>query len=90
MNTPDEFQSVLDRVRQSLGDDALKAMHMHVAGIEYGAKGERKHLDLDESDMNYRGLLEVLKGNDVCGILVCESPSLEHDALKLKDYYDSI
>ena len=90
MNTHDEFRGVLESVRDVMGDSALKNMHMHIAGIEYGAKGERKHLDLDDSDMNYRSLLDIMKEYDVCGILVCESPSQEDDALKLKDYYEKL
>lgn len=90
VNTAGEFKSVLDRIRNMLGENALKNMHMHIAGIDYGPKGERKHLNLDDSDMNYRALLHVLKENEICGVLICESPSLEDDALKVKEYYDSL
>ena len=89
-NTKEEFQAVLDTVHSALGNDEIKQMHMHLSGIEYTGKGERKHLNLDESDMNYRDLLRVLKDNDVCGILICESPSLEDDALILKDFYTAL
>ena len=89
-NTSKEFQSVLDTVRSVLGDSEIRQMHMHLSGIEYTGKGERKHLDLNESDMNYRDLLRVLKDNDVCGILICESPSLEDDARILKDFYTAL
>ena len=89
-NTAKEFQSVLDTVRNVLGDNEIKQMHMHLSGIKYSPKGEREHLDLHESDMNYRDLLRVLKENDVRGILICESPSLEDDALILKEFYMSL
>lgn len=89
-NTTQEFQSMIDTLRATLGDAVLKRLHMHVSGIEYGNKGERKHLILEESDMNYRDLLKVLKDNEVCGFLVCESPSLEEDALLLKNYYETL
>ena len=89
-NTAREFQSIIDTIRTNLGEHTLKKMHMHISGIEYGEKGERKHLNLEESDFNYKELLHVLKDNDVCGFIVCESPSLEDDALVLKEYYEKI
>ncbi|MFC1485749.1 TIM barrel protein [Candidatus Latescibacterota bacterium] len=89
-NSGAAFQKVLDTVRDVLGDEALHQMHMHLSGISFGSKGEKKHLDLKESDINYRDLLSVLKANDVRGILICESPSLEGDALILKEFYKSL
>lgn len=85
VNTTQEFETVLESVRKALGDEALSDSHMHVSGIEYTSKGEKKHCALDESDFNYRDLMRVLSGYDVKGILICESPLLEYDALKLKE-----
>jgi len=89
-NTAREFQSILDTVRSALGEKELKHMHMHVSGIEFGSKGEKKHLNLEECDFNYRDLLGILKDNGVCGFLICESPSLEDDALLLKNFYETL
>jgi len=89
-NTAKEFQSVIDKIRLKLGEKAIKSFHMHISGILFGSKGEKKHLNLDESDFNYRELLHVLKENGVCGFLICESPSLEDDAIILKEYYGKI
>jgi deoxyribonuclease-4 len=90
LNTTKEFESVIFGIKEKLGEAPLRKLHMHLSGIEYGQKGERKHLNLDESDMNYKDLLKVLKNNGVCGIVICESPSLEDDALKLKEFYEKI
>lgn len=89
-NTAVDFQSAIDKISLILGKQELRQLHMHISGIDYGKKGEKKHLNLEESDMNYRDLLKVLKDNEICGILVCESPSLEDDALLLKDYYEKL
>jgi len=89
-NSAKEFQKVIDILLSELGEDSRNSFHMHVSGIEYTDKGERKHLNLDESDLNYKDLLKVLKANKVCGFLICESPSLEDDALIMKKYYKSI
>ena len=65
-------------------------IYTHVTGIEYGAKGEKKHLNLEESDFNYKDLLKAFKTFDVKGAVVCESPNIEDDAKLLKDYYLSL
>lgn len=89
-NTYDEFCKVLDRIGTELGEFALNNFHAHLAGIEYTKKGEKCHLNLEDSDMNYKCLLKALKKFDVKGALVCESPNIETDAKLLKDYYMSL
>lgn len=89
-NTYDEFCKVLDRIGTELGDFAINNFHAHLAGIEYTAKGEKQHLILEESDMNYKDLLKALKSFGVKGALVCESPNIETDTKILKDYYMSL
>ena len=89
-NTYDEFCKILDRIGTELGNFALNNFHAHLAGIEYTKKGEKCHLNLENSDMNYKDLLKALKKFDVKGALVCESPNIETDAKLLKDYYMSL
>lgn len=89
-NTYDEFCLILDRIAKELGQKAIDNFHAHLAGIDYTAKGEKRHLILEESDMNYKDLLKALKSFGVKGALVCESPNIETDTKILKDYYYSI
>ena len=89
-NTYDEFCLILDKIATNLGDVALNNFHGHVAGIEYSAKGEKKHLIFEESDFNYKDLLKALKKFNIKGALVCESPNIEIDTKILKEYYDSL
>ncbi len=89
-NTYDEFAKVLEKMGNEIGQYALENFHGHLAGIEYTAKGERQHLNLQESDMNYKDLLKALKDFDVKGAIVCESPNIEDDCKLLKDFYNSI
>lgn len=89
-NTYDEFSRVLEKLGNEVGQYAIDNFHGHLAGIEYTAKGEKQHLNLENSDMNYKDLLKVLKEFGVKGALVCESPNIEDDCKLLKDYYYSI
>lgn len=89
-NTYDEFCAIFDTIGTELGDYALNNFHAHIAGIEYGEKGEKKHLLLEESDMNYKDLLKAFKKFDVKGVVVCESPIMEKDAVIFKEFYNSL
>jgi len=86
-NTKDEFNEVIGQLREKLGQPALQNMHIHVSGIKANSKGDLKHLNLKESDFNWKGLLESLKENDCRGYVICTSPNLEDDAKMMKDYY---
>ena len=89
-NSEEEFAQILTMVEDKLGREGLDDMHIHVSGIEYSEKGERKHLVLEESDFNYRELVKVFSDFDIKGLVICESPNLETDALALKSEYDSL
>ena len=83
-NTYDEFSKVLEKMGNNIGQYALENFHGHLAGIEYTAKGEKQHLNLENSDMNYKDLIKVMKEFGVKGALVCESPNIEDDCKLLK------
>ena len=89
-NTYDEFSKILETIGTEIGQYALENFHAHLAGIDYSSKGEKKHLNLEESDMNYKDLLKVMKEFGLKGALVCESPNIEDDAKLLKTYYESL
>jgi deoxyribonuclease IV len=86
-----EFKSVLNQVEKKLGRSALDNMHIHLSGISYNTRtGELMHLNLRESDLRYEELLQALKEQDVKGVVICESPNLEEDALHLQEIYNKV
>jgi len=89
-NSYPEFTAILQQVEERLGRAALDNMHIHVSGISYGKKGEIKHLNLKESDFQYTELLKALNDCNANGIIICESPNLEEDALLLQATYNEI
>src|SRR3989344_1546599 len=89
-NTYDEFKSILLELENLLVKKTLIIMHIHKPGINYGAKGEKNHLTLKESKFNYKDLLKVLKEFKCKGVVTCESPNIEKDALLLKESYKKI
>lgn len=89
-NSYEEFKKILEEVEKALGKAALKQMHIHVSGIAYGPKGERNHLNLEDSDFRYKELLKALKEFNASGAVICESPNIEGDAMLLKKTYEAI
>ncbi|MBN3037590.1 MAG: TIM barrel protein [Candidatus Diapherotrites archaeon] len=78
------FNAVLDRIADELGKEFLRDMHMHFSGMEYTKAGERKHHDIDDSAFPWKDMCRALAEHKVKGKLICESPALEIDALKVK------
>ena len=89
VNSYDEFQRVFGKVARKLGPRALKNVHIHIAGIHYGDRGEIKHLNLEETDYRYDEWLQALRDLAVEGMVICESPNLEADAVMLKKLYQA-
>ncbi len=90
INSYQEFVSVLSQIKGRLGKAALDNIHIHLSGIKYGESGEIKHLNLKDSDLQYVELLKALKDLDVRGMVICESPNLEEDALLLQEAYSDL
>ena len=88
-NTYEGFASILAAIEKKLGKRGLENMHIHLTGIAYGPKGEKNHLTLKQSDMNYKDLLKVLKDYKVKGVVTSESPNLEEDALLMKKTFEN-
>jgi deoxyribonuclease-4 len=88
-NSYRHFHHVLRKIEKKLGGKALEDMHIHIAGVLYGERGEIKHLDLRKSDFNFDAWLKALRDVDAAGMVICESPNLENDALMLKNIYQS-
>lgn len=90
INSYRDFLQVLRKVEKKLGRSALKNVHIHISGVKYNQTGELKHLNLDESEFRYDDWLQALDDAGVSGTVICESPSLEADALVLKNLYHSL
>jgi deoxyribonuclease IV len=84
MNTFEEWSALLDAYQNAVGKAALKRLHVHLSGIEYGPKGEKNHLKLAEADLDLKALFRALNDHNCAGRILCESPIMEEDALNMK------
>ncbi len=90
MNTHKEWVGALETYAKALGDSSLQNLHCHLSGIEYTAKGEREHLPLEESDLDFEAIFQALKDFNCSGRILIESPVMEDDALIAKETWIKI
>lgn len=90
MNSYDEWRARLEMYANALGEAALKRLHIHLSGIEYGPKGEKNHLPVAESDLKLRDLLRALYDFKAGGRILCESPIMEEDALFMRTVWQEV
>lgn len=89
-NSADEWNAMLDLYVKYLGEESLSSLHIHLSGIEYTPRGEKNHVPLQESDLNFRDLFSVLIKKGCRGRILCESPVLEEDALLMQSIWKEI
>jgi sugar phosphate isomerase/epimerase len=89
-NRYEDFLALLGRVSTRLGREALSRLHIHVSGIEFGPGGERRHVPLMKSRFRWRDLLRALREVRASGWVICETPAMEEDALRLQRFYRRI
>lgn len=89
-NSEAEWEKLLNQYAKALGSASLKSLHIHLSGIEYTPKGEKKHLPLRESDLDLKSLFKALKSASSRGRILCESPVMEEDAVYMMELWGSL
>ena len=84
-----DFSVVAETVERRLGTEAARTMHCHFSKIEFTDKGERRHHVLDEPRYgpDFEMLSEVMAEFKMRPVIVCETPLLDVDAMKMRDTY---
>jgi deoxyribonuclease-4 len=83
----EDFRAVVEEVERRLGTEAARNMHCHFSKIEFTDKGERRHHTLDEARYgpDFEMLAEVIAEFKMCPVMICETPILDIDAMKMRD-----
>jgi deoxyribonuclease-4 len=84
-----DFRAVVEEVERRLGTEAARTMHCHFSKIEYTDKGERRHHVLDEPRYgpDFEMLVKVIAEFKLRSVIICETPLLDVDAVKMRDTY---
>lgn len=93
LKSAEDFKRVLDLSIEKLGFERTNNCHIHFSKIQYGAKGEVKHLNFDDQiyGPNFEPLAKVLIEYNLEPRIICESMSMmPHDALIMKNIYNHL
>lgn len=84
-----DFRAVIEEIENKLGIETVRNMHCHFTKIEFTEKGERRHHILDEKKYgpNFRLLAEVISEFNLRPAIICETPMLDIDAMKMRDTF---
>ncbi len=82
----EDMRAVAEKIEKTLGIETLRNMHCHFSKIEFGSQGELKHHTLDEPRYGpeFDMLAKVLIDFKMHPTMICESPILDIDALRMK------
>ena len=88
----EDFRAVVEEVERRLGTEAARNMHCHFSKIEYTDKGERRHHVLDEArhGPDFQMLAEVIAEFKMRPVMICETPFLDVDAVKMRDMFRQV
>ncbi|MBQ7352066.1 MAG: TIM barrel protein [Clostridia bacterium] len=92
LKTKEDYEKIINRSIEVIGEERTKICHIHFSKIEFSAKGEVKHLTLEDQiyGPNFEPLAEVLKKYDMQSSVICESKEfMARDAKLLKSIYFS-
>lgn len=97
----DDFAKIFDAIERALGSAALKKFHCHFSEISFTKNGEYKHLPLSDGAVRmdakkegagaggppFAPLAKLIKERGYVGTIVCETPMMENDALKMQKIF---
>jgi deoxyribonuclease-4 len=89
----EDFRKVVVRAEERLGTEAVRNMHCHFSKIEFTYKtGEKRHHVLDEPAYgpDFRMLAEVIAEFGLRPVVICETPLLDVDAVKMRNIFAEV
>ncbi len=91
IKSKEDYKKILDKVIVSLGEFKANNMHIHFSKIEYGLKGEIRHLSFEDTKYGpeFKPLAELLHELKLTPTLICESgDKMCEDAIEMKKIYN--
>ncbi len=88
-----DFEEIFTYLIDKIGFNKVENIHIHFSKIEYGGKGEIKHLTFEDKVFGpeFEPLARVIKKLKLNPVIICESRgSQAEDANEMKQIYDNI
>ncbi|KPU44927.1 putative endonuclease 4 [Oxobacter pfennigii] len=92
LKSKEDFEAVLIKTKNSLGEYRLKNLHCHFSRIEFTNNGEKKHWTYKDVQYgpDFPPLAELLVKYHMNPVIICESRgTMAEDALEMKNIYQS-
>lgn len=92
LKTADDFQRVVDVFFEKAGEEKTKNMHVHFSKIQYGAKGEIRHLTFADNVFGpeFEPFCEVIVKNNLTPHVLSESAGTQAlDAKTMQNIYNA-
>lgn len=93
LNKAENYNTLIQKMLDFLPETKVFNMHVHFSKIQFGAKGEIKHLTFrdDIYGPDYRPLMEIFHKYGMSPYVVCESDGTQaEDLMEMKKYFYSL
>jgi deoxyribonuclease-4 len=90
LKTEEDYKNIFNYCFEKLGEYRTKHCHIHFSKIQYGPKGEIRHVTYDNTEFgpDFEPLSKVLKELKIEPSIISESPGTQvEDAIKLMKIY---
>ena len=88
-----DFEKIFEFLIDKIGRSKVENIHIHFSKIEYGSKGEIKHLTFEDNKYGpeFEGLARAIKNLNLSPVIICESRGTQaEDANEMKKIYENI
>jgi len=88
-----QYSEIFGKIEKALGRKAVEDFHSHFSEIQWNEGGERNHValgELEKPSPAFRPLCEVVAENGYSGTIICETPMLDRDAVRMKRMFGEI
>lgn len=93
LKSSDDYKRIFDYSIEKLGKERTNIAHIHFSKIQYGPKGEIRHLTFEDNVYGpiFDHLAEVLVDYDLSCHVICESSgTMIEDSLIMKEIYNNL
>ena len=93
LNKPENYNTLIKKMLDFLPKHKVFNMHVHFSKIQYGLKGEIRHLTFADEvyGPDYRPLMEIFHREGMTPVIISESDGTQaEDSMEMKRYYNSL
>lgn len=93
LSTKEDYKKIIECMAEGLGLERIKNFHVHFSKIQYGPKGELRHLTFqdDKYGPEFEPLAEILCQYALEPVIISESAGTQaEDAVTMKNIYENL